>query len=65
MADLPVISPDLNLWNADWPKRTQDVGIPEEGTPEFKAYLKATGLTLAEWKKLPVAKGQRNSTGGG
>ncbi|MGD0397579.1 MAG: hypothetical protein ABSC04_01550 [Syntrophobacteraceae bacterium] len=46
---------DADPENADWPKAGK-WDLPEWGTPEFDAYLKSTGMTLEEFKSLPVYK---------
>ena len=46
---------DADPENADWPKAGK-WDLPEWVTPEFDAYLKSTGMTLEEFKSLPVYK---------
>lgn len=48
---------DAELINADWTKQTRD--LPPEDSEEFKALLKASGMTLAQFRKLPAAKGKQ------
>ena len=48
---------DAVVENADWTKQTWD--LPQENSDEFKALLKASGMTLAQFRKLPAAKGTK------
>ena len=46
-------SPDAQLSNADWTKRTWDIlGI--NSVEEMRAYLKSTGSSVEAFKKLPA-----------
>ena len=45
---------DENIEDADWIKQTWD--LPEYGSKEFQKYLKFSGKTLEQFKKLPVYK---------
>lgn len=45
---------DSNLEDADWTKRTWD--LPKFGSDEFNSFLKFSGQTLEQFKKLPVYK---------
>ena len=45
---------DAELSDADWTKKTWD--LPKFGSIEFNKFLKDTGQTLEEFKKLPVYK---------
>jgi hypothetical protein len=47
-----MIYPDADITNADWSKRTADLHITTR--PELMAWIKSAGLTLAEFKALPV-----------
>ena len=54
---IDMLNIDANLVNADWTKATWD--LPPEGSKEFNELLKSTGLTLAQFKKLPASKGKQ------
>ena len=43
---------DANLENADWTKMTWD--LPKYKSKEFNEWLSQSGMTLTEFKKLPV-----------
>jgi hypothetical protein len=47
-----VILADERPENADWPKRTWD--LPIENKIDRLEYLKAMGMTVEQFKKLPV-----------
>jgi hypothetical protein len=47
-----VILADERAENADWPKRTWDLQI--ENKTDRLEYLKAMGMTVEQFKKLPV-----------
>ena len=49
-----VVNIDANLENADWSKRTWD--LPEYKSDEFMDWLRFSGMTLEQFKKLPVYK---------
>jgi hypothetical protein len=42
---------DADLQNADWTKQTPDLLMTG---PELRAFLKASGSTVAAFKRLPV-----------
>lgn len=46
---------DQNLNNADWTKQSWDL-LGVNTKQELKEYLKESGMTMAEFKKLPVYK---------
>ncbi len=51
--DLPTtINIDADIENADWTKRTWD--LPKYKSKEFMDWLKFSGMTLTQFKKLPV-----------
>lgn len=51
--DLPtVINIDADIENADWTKMTWD--LPKYKSKAFYEYLKFSGMTLTQFKKLPV-----------
>lgn len=52
---------DERIENADWTKRTWD--LPPEDSEEFKELLKISGMTLAQFRKLPAAKGKEAKKG--
>lgn len=43
---------DAKLENADWTKQTWD--LPDYGSEEFKRGLESSGMTDAEFRKLPA-----------
>jgi hypothetical protein len=43
---------DAKPENADWPKRTWDLGI--DNVEDLRAYLSRTGTPVADFKRLPV-----------
>jgi hypothetical protein len=45
---------DSKLDNADWSKESWD--LPEYKSEEFMRWLEAIGMTLDQFKKLPVYK---------
>jgi len=45
---------DAILENADWTKRSWD--LPKYKSEEFYSWLKFSGMTLEQFKKLPVYK---------
>jgi len=45
---------DANPDNADWTKKSWD--LPKYKSKEFMEWLKFTGMTLEEFRKLPVYK---------
>jgi hypothetical protein len=47
------IKPDINLMNADWPKRTWDL-LHITNVEEMRRYLKAKRKSIEDFKKLPV-----------
>jgi len=47
-----MLYPDNNPNNADWTK--QQWNLPPYKSPEFNSGLVASGLTLDQFKKLPV-----------
>lgn len=47
------IDMDALLDNADWTKQTWDLPFAY-GSDEFRDWLKAQGMTLAEFKRLPA-----------
>ena len=49
-----IINIDLQIEDADWTKGTWD--LPPFGSDEFNDFLRATGKTLEDFKKLPVYK---------
>lgn len=49
---LPQISLDKDLHNADWTKQSWDAAPP--GSSELKRYLRASGMTIAKFKQLPI-----------
>lgn len=49
---LPQLSLDKDLHNADWTKRTWDTAAG--GSSELKRYLRASGMTIAKFKQLPI-----------
>ena len=50
------INIDADLENADWTKSTWD--LPTEEV-EFRAWLAQSGMTVAQFKSLPVYKSNR------
>ena len=50
--DKIILYPDEDLQNADWTKQTWD--LPEYGSDEFNEFLVHNGITLEQFKKLPV-----------
>ena len=53
----PEFSPDANQRNADWTKRTWDIfmdGRFIDNVKDLRAYIKRSGGTVEEFKKLPV-----------
>jgi len=49
-----VLNIDAILENADWTKMTWD--LPKYKSKKFMDWLKASGMTLTQFKKLPVYK---------
>ena len=49
-----ILNIDAILDNADWTKQSWD--LPEYKSKEFMDWLKFSGMTLAQFKKLPVYK---------
>lgn len=49
-----IINLDADLEEADWAKHTWDVDLPDFGTEEFNYWLEDRGMTLEQFKKLPV-----------
>jgi hypothetical protein len=49
---MPVIRVDALLDNADWTKGTWD--LPIDNVADLRAYLKATKVSVAAFKALPV-----------
>jgi hypothetical protein len=47
-----VLDLDANPLNADWTKRSWD--IPASTVEELRAWIKASGRTVEEFKRLPV-----------
>ena len=45
---------DANLENADWTKQSWD--LPKYKSKEFMDWLKSSGMTLEQFRKLPVYK---------
>lgn len=45
---------DADLNNADWTKMSWD--LPKYKSKEFMDFLKSSGITLEQFKKLPVYK---------
>lgn len=45
---------DKDMENADWTKMTWD--LPKYKSKEFYDWLKFSGMTLTQFKKLPVYK---------
>lgn len=43
---------DADLRNADWTKRTWDLGV--NSAEELRAHLAQAGMTFAEFQRLPV-----------
>lgn len=52
MAKRPVLDIDADLTNADWPKQSWDLPVSTVG--ELRRHLKAQGITIAQFKRLPV-----------
>jgi len=50
---------DANLENADWTKQTWD--LPAIDSQEFKDLLKSWGITMEDFKKLPVYKARNKA----
>jgi hypothetical protein len=48
----PVLNLDADLDNADWPKRTWDLGITT--IDELRAYLASIGVSVAVFKTWPI-----------
>lgn len=49
---MTILYPDRDLINADWTKQTWD--LPVRSLPELRAYLQDHGITIAQFKALPV-----------
>ena len=49
---------DANSENADWTKMTWD--LPKYKSKEFNEWLSQSGMTLTEFKKLPVYQFNKN-----
>jgi len=49
-----VLNIDAALENADWTKTTWD--LPKYKSKKFMDWLKFSGMTLTQFKKLPVYK---------
>ena len=49
-----ILNIDADLSNADWTKQSWD--LPEYKSKEFMDWLKFSGMTLEQFKKLPVYK---------
>ena len=47
-----MICPDANVQNADWTKQSWD--LPPYKSPEFLGLLERLGMTLEQFKELPV-----------
>jgi len=47
-----VLNIDADLENADWTKQTWD--LPKYKSDEFIEWLTQSGMTLTQFKKLPV-----------
>lgn len=47
-----MLEPDADLRNADWTKRTWDLGI--DNADDLQAHLVQSGMTFEEFKRLPV-----------
>ena len=43
---------DASAQNADWTKRTPDIGV--ETRAELDAYLREQSMTLEDFKRLPI-----------
>lgn len=50
MVRLP--SPDESVENADWTKQSWD--LPIETIEELREWIEARGMTVAQFKRLPV-----------
>lgn len=48
------LNPDADPMNADWTKRTWD--LPPYKSEEFLRFLRSSGSTLEQFRKLPVYK---------
>lgn len=55
----PLIRPDEDLTNADWPKGTWD--LPVHNLQELRAWIAVQGLTVAQFKALPVYQRNRDA----
>ena len=53
------INIDAELHNADWTKQTWD--LPPIDSQEFKDLLKSWGITMEDFKKLPVYKARNRA----
>lgn len=49
---MEILNIDAILDNADWTKMTWD--LPKYKSKEFMDWLKSSGMTLAQFQKLPV-----------
>jgi len=49
-----ILNIDANIENADWTKQTWD--LPKYKSKEFMDWLKSSGMTLTQFRKLPVYK---------
>ena len=49
-----ILNIDADLSNADWTKQSWD--LPKYKSKEFMDWLKFSGMTLAQFKTLPVYK---------
>ena len=49
-----MIRVDADIDNADWTKQSWDLGI--DNVEDLRAWLKAQGITVAAFKRLPVYK---------
>jgi hypothetical protein len=49
-----MLYPDADLMNADWTKRSWDLGIGN--VEDLRTWLKSQGITVAAFKRLPVYK---------
>ena len=48
-----VVDLDADLANADWTKQSWDL-LGFENADQFRAWLKAQGMTVEEFKRLPA-----------
>lgn len=55
-----MFSPDKNITNADWTKKTWDLPANLKTEQDMAIYARGKGLSLEQFKQLPVYQFNRN-----